>query len=71
MLGPVMSLVRPTGVLLLDFFLLFMFCACLSSTVLSVPYSLVISHWEMADLLAILCVMFSLSHMVSRVRCGI
>ena len=53
-----MSLFRPTGVLLLALFLLFTFCVCLSYTVLSVPFSLVVSYWEMADLLAILCVMF-------------
>ena len=40
-----------------------------------VPCSLVVTCWERADLLALLCAMFScvfsLSHMVSHVRCGI
>ena len=39
-------------------FLLFMFHVCLCCTVLSVPYSLVITCWERADLLALLFVMF-------------
>ena len=53
-------------------FLLFVFHVC--HAVLSVPCSLVITCWERADLLALLCVMFSyvlsLSHTVSWVRCG-
>ena len=40
-------------------FLLFMFHICLCYAVLSVPCSLVITCWEMAALLAILCVAFS------------
>ena len=52
-----------------------MFHVCLYYTVLSVPCSLVITYWERADLLALLCVMFprvlSLSHTVSRVKYGI
>ena len=44
-------------------------------TVMSVPFSLMITCWEKADLLALLYVMFneflSLSHMVSWVMCGI
>ena len=42
-----------------DHFLLFMFHACLSYGVLSVPCSLVITCWERANLLALLCVVFS------------
>ena len=41
-------------------FLLFLFCVCLWHTVLSVPCSLVVTCWERADLLALLCVMFFL-----------
>ena len=45
------------------------------NAVLSVPGNLVITCWERADLLALLCVMFSCvlfpSHMVSWVRCDI
>ena len=37
----------------------FMFHVCLYYTVLSVPRSFVITSWERADLLALLCVMFS------------
>ena len=40
-----------------NFFLIFMFHVCLYY-VLSVPCSLVITCWERADLLAILCVIF-------------
>ena len=51
---------------------LFVICV---HTVLSVPYSLVVTCWEKNDLLALLYVMFlcvsSLSHMMSWVRCGI
>ena len=51
-----------------------MFHSCLYYTIVSVPCSLVITCWERADLLALLCMMFpyvlSLSQMVSRVRCG-
>ena len=47
------------------------FIIILPSTVYS---KLVITCWEIADLLALLCVMFlvflSLTYMVSRVRCG-
>ena len=47
---------------------------CYLCLVLSVPYNFVITCWERADLLALLCVMFpcvlSFSHMVSRVKCG-
>ena len=47
---------------------------CRCYTVLSVLSSLVVTCWESADILALLCVMFScvlsLSHMVSRVSCG-
>ena len=50
------------------YFLLFMFHVC---SVLSLHYNLVITCWTMTGLLALLfpCVL-SLSHMVSRVRCG-
>ena len=55
-------------------FSLFMFHASLCSAVMSVPCSLVITSWERADLLALLCVMFScvlsLSDMVSLVSSG-
>ena len=55
-------------------FLLFVFHVCLCYTVLSVPCSHVIVCLERAEFLALLCVMFpcvlSLSHMVSRARCG-
>ena len=49
--------------------------SCLYNAVVSVPSSLVITCWERADLLDLLCVMFScvLSFpiiMVSLVRCG-
>ena len=40
-------------------FLSFMIHVCLCYTVLSVPCSLVITCWEKADLLALLCVVFS------------
>ena len=50
------------------------FALCLCYIVLSAPCSLVVTCWERADLLTLLCVVFScvlsLSHMVSRVRCG-
>ena len=52
--------------------LLFVFRVC--HAVLSVPCGLVVSCWERANLLALLCVMFScvLSlSLVSWVRCGI
>ena len=39
--------------------MLFMFHVCLYYTVLSVPCSIVITCWERADLLALVCVMFS------------
>ena len=49
-------------------FLLYMFHIYLCFAVLSVPSNLVIACWESADLLALLCVVFScvmsLSHMV-------
>ena len=55
-------------------FLLFMFLVCLCYVVLSVPCSLVITGLESTDLLPLLCVVvscvLSLSHMVSRVKCG-
>ena len=39
--------------------MLFMFHVCLCCAVLSVPCSLVITSCEMADILALLCVIFS------------
>ena len=45
--------------LLFGYFLLFMFHVYLCYAVLSVPCSIVITCWERADLLALLCVMFS------------
>ena len=51
-----------------------LFGICLCHTAMSVSCSLMVTHWERADLLALLCVMFpcvlSLSHTVSWVRCG-
>ena len=41
------------------YFLLFIFHVCLYYTVLFVPYGLVFTCWERADLLALLYVMFS------------
>ena len=53
-------------------FLLFMFDVCLYYTVLPVLCSLLTTYWEIADLLALLCVMFpcvlSLSHMVTKCK---
>ena len=40
-------------------FLLFLYCVCLCSAVLSVPYILVVTCWERAYLLALLYTMFS------------
>ena len=59
-----------TEVLLLwILFFLLMFHVCLFNAVLSVPCSLMLTCMERADLLALLCVIFScvltLSHMVS------
>ena len=59
----------------MDPFLLYVIHVCLCHTVSSVPCSPVVICWERADLLALLfalfsCVFFSLSHMVSRARCG-
>ena len=55
-------------------FLSFVFRVCRCLTALSVYCSHVVTCWERADLLALLCVMFScvllLYHMVSGVRCG-
>ena len=55
-------------------FSLFRFHVCLCYAVLSASSSLVITCWQMADLLALLVscflVFLSLSHMVSWVRCG-
>ena len=48
---------RLKAVLLL--WILFVICVSLSYTILSVTCSLVITCWERADLLALLCVMFS------------
>ena len=65
---------RSKAVIFCGNILLFVFCVCLSS-VWSVPCSLVVTYWEMAELLAVLYVMFfvffTLFHMVSWVRCGI
>ena len=56
----------------MDFFLLFMLCVC--RVFLSVHCSLVVTFWEMTDLLALLYLMFycilSLSNVVSWVKCG-
>ena len=57
-----------------DPFLLFMFHVGLCFAVLSVSCSLVIPRSARAGLLAhscvVFCVLLSLSHMVSRIRCG-
>ena len=50
---------RSKAVLLLYTFLLFVFRVCLCHSVLSIPCSLKITRWERADLLALLCMMFS------------
>ena len=57
-------------------FLLFVFRVCLCHTLLSVPFRLVVTCWERADLFTLFCVMFpcvcfffSFSY-ISRVRCG-
>ena len=55
--------------------MLFMLHVCIYFIVLSVPCSIVLTCWERADLLSLMCVMFPcvfvlLSHMVSRVRYG-
>ena len=50
---------RSKAVLLLWIFLLFVCCVCLCHAVLSVSCSLVVICWEMADLLALLYVMFN------------
>ena len=71
-----LSIFKPSSILYWPFqcgtFLLFMFHDCLYYTVLSVPCSLVITCWERAGLLALLCVVFScvlsLSHRVFQVR---
>ena len=55
-------------------FLLFLFHIRLHYTVLSIHCSLVVTCWERADVLALLCVMFCMflspSHIISWVRCG-
>ena len=65
---------RSKGVLLLWILFVIMFHVCLYFTVLSVPCSLVVTFWERAELLALLCVMFLcvflLSHIESWVRYG-
>ena len=65
---------RSKAVLLFGSFLLFVVRVFLYLTVLSVPRSLVITCWERAHVLALLCVMhycvLSLSHMVSWLKCG-
>ena len=55
--------------------LLWVLCLCLMSAMLSYLF-LVVNCWEMADLLVLLCTMFSCAfvifpHMMSWVRCGI
>ena len=61
------------AVLLLWIFF-FVICVCLSHTVMSVSCEIVVTCKEMADLLALLYMIFScvlsLSHTVSLVRCG-
>ena len=39
--------------------IIFLFCGCLCQIVLSVYCSLVVACWESADLLALMCEMFS------------
>ena len=52
-------LIVPRRCFLCGFFLLFVFRVCLCYTVLFVPFSLVFTCLERADLLALLFVMFS------------
>ena len=67
---------RSNAVLLLWIFFVIYVYVCLYNTFLSVPCSLVSTCWEMADLLAVLCVcvlfpcVFVITHVVSQVRCG-
>ena len=50
---------RPRRCFFCGSFLLFMFQICLCYAVLSVRCNIVITYWERADFLALLCVMFS------------
>ena len=52
-------LTGPRWYFLCGSFLLYVFCVCRCYTVLSVSRSLMVTCWEMADLLALLCVMFT------------
>ena len=68
-----LNMFKPSSIFLTDrgSFLLFMFHICLCYTVLSAPGSLAVTCWERADLLTLLCVVFScVFDMVSQVRCG-
>ena len=47
----------------------FMFLACLSYVASSAPCSLVITCWEQADLLALLCVVFSCGFVTFPISC--
>ena len=64
----------PRYCLLCGSFLLFNVHVCHCYAVYPVSCCLVVTCWEMTDLLALLCVMLScvlsLSHTVSRLRCG-
>ena len=79
--GTVKLVIKPSSNFLTDrskavlfLWILFVICICLCHTAISVSCSLMVTCWERADLLALLCVMFScvlsLSHNVSWVRCG-
>ena len=58
----------------MDPFLLFMFHVCPSYTALPVSCNIVFTCWDMANILALLCLMnpcgFATFHNVSRFRCG-
>ena len=61
---------RSKALLFCGSFLIFMFHICLFYADLSVPCSLVITTWERADLLSLLCVVSVCVFVTSRVRCG-
>ena len=50
---------RSKTVLLFSIFFLLVFCVCLCQTILSVSFSLVVTCWEMPELLTLLYVMCS------------
>ena len=57
---PFSNFYRPfRGASFVDPLCFFMFHVCLKNAVLAVPCSFVVTYWERADLLALLCVMFT------------